>query len=218
MVYSKPLIILVLVVLLSFVQGWSVGDWILRKPTGVTLSNGIINQLNSGTPALSPDESVDINQYLSCFSLSKNGESWSLTADASNLISGSEYAFGFWVNFESTISPKVFQFGANTGPRFIVSSTENGTLKVSFFSSTTTNDPANDLSITVPLNKWFFIVFHFTNVSGTPTLKIILPGQPVISKTSGSSNVAFVIPSKVFFLEVELRVKFIGLCLQRVPP
>ncbi|CAG9336314.1 unnamed protein product [Blepharisma stoltei] len=210
MVFYKPLNILVVLVLLSFAKGLTLlGDWTLTKLSADTLPTGIANAQNGGIPAINADTAISIDPNVGCSSISLNSEVWSLTADASSsLITLTEYAFGFWVNFESTISNKVFQFGSDSGAHYIVSSTVDGTLKVSFFSDATTTDSANDFSITVPLNKWFFIVFHFFDNSGTITLEIIFPGTALISKTSGSSAVAFALPGGLFYFGMSIKGKF----------
>jgi len=108
-----------------------------------------------GIPYITTDDPSLVNSIAGCNSIKlAGGQTWILNTDASSLISGlTEYSFGFWVNFQSTISAKVFQFEDDAGSYYIVSSTKDGALKVSFYSDATTTSSSNDVSITVPLNK-----------------------------------------------------------------
>ncbi|CAG9336350.1 unnamed protein product [Blepharisma stoltei] len=209
MVYSKPLKFLVVLILLSFAKGFALsGDWSLTKATGDPTANGFSNAVNSGIPFIDTDSHVPTNldSNVGCSSTSLDGsQTWSFTASASDLFTDpTEYAFGFWVNFEKTTSDKVFQFGSDFSQHYIVSSTKDGTLKLSFFSDTTTTDPANDISFTVPLNKWLFIAFHFKDNWSTKTLDVILTGTAKISKTSA----AFIMPGGRFYFGKSIKGKF----------
>ncbi|CAG9336324.1 unnamed protein product [Blepharisma stoltei] len=217
MLYSEPLNILIVLAFLSLAQGIDLsGDWKLTKLTAETLSLGFAEAQSGNSPYIAPDIYVNIDAYVSCSSISlAGGQAWSLTADATSILSStSEYAFGFWVNFESTISNKVFQFGS-FGAHYFVSSTTDGTLKVSFISATNMLDPVNDFSFTVPLNKWLFIMFHFTDNSGTVTLEVILPGTAPISKTSVSAFVAFTMPGGQFYFGMSVKGKFYRVVLTK---
>eukprot|EP00358_Blepharisma_japonicum_P002740 CAMPEP_0202954160 /NCGR_PEP_ID=MMETSP1395-20130829/50598_1 /ASSEMBLY_ACC=CAM_ASM_000871 /TAXON_ID=5961 /ORGANISM="Blepharisma japonicum, Strain Stock R1072" /LENGTH=495 /DNA_ID=CAMNT_0049669535 /DNA_START=539 /DNA_END=2026 /DNA_ORIENTATION=- len=135
--------------------------------TADSLPSGFRNNIRAdGSPYITPDTTVNIDSLVSCTSTSLSSQTWSLTGDITQLIGmGTEFIFGFWVNFQSTISTKVFQFEDDAGSYYIVSSTKDGALKVSFQSGSSPADPANDVPITVPLNKWIFIVFHFKQAS-----------------------------------------------------
>mmetsp|Transcript_15717 Transcript_15717/g.15690 ORF Transcript_15717/g.15690 Transcript_15717/m.15690 type:complete len:125 (-) Transcript_15717:151-525(-) len=123
--------------------------------TADSLPSGFRNNIRAdGSPYITPDTTVNIDSLVSCTSTSLSSQTWSLTGDITQLIGmGTEFIFGFWVNFHSTISDNVFQFGIDSGPKYVVSSTKDGTLKASFYSDATTTSSSNDVSITVPLNK-----------------------------------------------------------------
>ncbi|CAG9336310.1 unnamed protein product [Blepharisma stoltei] len=210
MVYSKPLNTLVVLALLSFANGFDfLGDWSLTKSTGDIISR-FINSQSGSDPYLSADSNIDLSSYVSCSSMSLSGDqTWSLTTDGSSLVNPTGHAVGFWVNFESTISTKVFQFGISGGPHYIVSSTENGILKASFVSASETTDSANDVFITVHLSKWLFIAFNFANVNPNPVqFEVVWIGYDVISINSGSSVVAFDMPNGEFFFGSSIKGKF----------
>ncbi|CAG9336346.1 unnamed protein product [Blepharisma stoltei] len=155
MVYSKPLNILVVLALFLFDKGFTQSaSWYLLKATEDTLPTGIAT-VDSNSPYITADDGSSLDPYVSCYSASLDGaQTWSLTTDTSSLITPSEYAFGFWVSFEKTISDKIFQFGSDTGAHYIVSSTKDGTLKVSYFSDATTT---NTKSIA---GRLIFIISH----------------------------------------------------------
>ncbi|CAG9336356.1 unnamed protein product [Blepharisma stoltei] len=216
MVYSKLLNALVVLTLLSFAKGFTLlGDWTLRRLTADTIT-GIANLKNGGNPPITTDSSIDLGSLADCSSINlSGGQTWILIADVSSLIDASEYTFGFWINFESTISGRVFRFGNSIGPFYSVSSRTDGTLKVAFGSASGVNYWTHDFSFTVPLNKWCFIAFHFINNSGIITLEVLLTGIAKISKTFDELCYAW---WKIRFWIVKLRENSIELFLQRVPP
>jgi len=173
--------------------------------TADSLPSGFRNNIRAdGSPYITPDTTVNIDSLVSCTSTSLSSQTWSLTGDITQLIGmGTEFIFGFWVNFQSTISAKVFQFEDDAGSYYIVSSTKDGALKVSFQSGSSPADPANDIPITVPLDKWIFIAFHF-NQASTVTLDIILPKTAMITKTSA----AFTLPRAKFYFGMSIKAKF----------
>ncbi|CAG9336353.1 unnamed protein product [Blepharisma stoltei] len=207
MVYSKPLNTLVVLTLLSFAKGFTLlGDWTLRRLTADTIT-GIANHENGGNPPITTiGSSIDLGSVTGCSSISlSGGQTWSLTADASNLIGVSESTFGFWVNFESTISERVFEFGPNDDGYYVVSSPiKDGNLEVFFVDSTGSAISTNSIFFTVPLNKWCFIAFHFKDNSGIITLEVLLTGIDLISKTSTD----FIMPNGKFNFGYKIKGKF----------
>ncbi|CAG9318586.1 unnamed protein product [Blepharisma stoltei] len=181
--------ICVFFILFAFSYGGSFSyctNFILTTPYFDSTNVRFNSQINDGkyvTTHYNQKSSV-VSPAVSCSSTYMNAYQWYLDADYTGCTSLSDFGLGLWVNFESTkgtLLMKIGNFGGYTNT-YQVNSDADGTLKFTF-KVISDNIDVDDFSISVPLNTWTLLLFHWID----STFEIFMPGQAMISKTASGA-------------------------------